>query len=75
MPIYAYKCKECETKFEIFHKTKEDTELIICPNCQSNDYKKIMSAASISTSFKIKLDPPAPCGMPGGCQGGSCGLN
>ncbi|MGI8670902.1 MAG: FmdB family zinc ribbon protein, partial [Aridibacter sp.] len=32
MPIYEYKCKECETHFEKLQKST-DEPLKVCPNC------------------------------------------
>ncbi len=32
MPIYEYKCKECETHFEKLQKSSDET-LKVCPNC------------------------------------------
>jgi putative FmdB family regulatory protein len=45
MPIYEYRCGKCETVFEklIFAGDKED---ITCPQCDSREVIKIMSACS-----------------------------
>lgn len=76
MPMYSYKCENCETKYDIFYKVRENTEEIICPNCNSRAYKKLMTAASISgvskTSFPMADIPPCAYGA---CEGGSCGMN
>ncbi len=77
MPIYVYRCKDCGTKFEVLHKAKEKEEDNICPSCKSINAVKVMAAASISVggahSHAGKSELP-PCGMPGGCGSGMCGL-
>jgi putative FmdB family regulatory protein len=74
MPIYAYKCEECSTKYEVFHKVKENLDDVICPSCESKKAKKLMSAPSVccsSSSSSYSSGMPA---MPP-CAGGACGFN
>jgi len=71
MPVYDYKCNECETKFEVFHKTlKEETE-VICPSCSSVNSRKVMSAANVGGFSSEKS-----CEYAGtsACSSGMCGL-
>lgn len=77
MPTYAYKCEECNTRYEVFHKVKEETDSIICPNCSSHAYRKVMSVTGISTSSSKGISdmPTMPSCPSGGCAGGFCGLN
>ena len=42
MPIYEYKCKQCEDIFEYFHVSKEDNN-VACPKCNSKEVTKVMS--------------------------------
>jgi putative FmdB family regulatory protein len=39
MPIYEYKCSECNTKFEMLHKSVTSNEDVTCPNCNSSKIK------------------------------------
>jgi putative FmdB family regulatory protein len=48
MPIYEYKCKSCEEIQEILQRSAEEPSLK-CTNCGSADFKKLISAAFIST--------------------------
>ncbi|MFC2131740.1 FmdB family zinc ribbon protein [Bacteroidota bacterium] len=76
MPTFAYKCEECGTKYEIFHKTSEKEEDIICPSCISTNAEKLMSAPNIgSMSSGSGYVPDMPPCASGACQSGACGLN
>lgn len=72
MPVYEYKCVSCKMIYDIFHKGKELTEDIVCPRCSSSDYKKLMSAASVSS--KGTAGDTASCST-GNCCGGNCNLD
>lgn len=50
MPIYEYKCNNCNYIIEKLQKHQKDTLIEKCPNCQSCSFKKIMSLSS----FKLK---------------------
>ena len=84
MPIFEYKCNNCETKFEILHKTQNDQNKITCPQCNSTDNKKLFSAFSASVSGSSNYSTggcsDGSCGVSdasssGGCSSGFCGLN
>lgn len=75
MPVYVYRCKDCGTKFEIFHKTKENLEDNICPSCSSRNANKLMAAASIGNISSTHSHTNMPSCAGPGCQSGMCGLN
>lgn len=70
MPIYEYRCKCCEKKFEELVQAREDA--VSCPVCQSQKVGKLISR----TSFALKgggwfkdhygLKPSAPSPAEGG---------
>jgi len=49
MPIYEYKCAECEHQFEKLQKISDDP-LKDCPECSKPALKKLVSAAG----FRLK---------------------
>ncbi len=61
MPIYEYKCSECNHSFESLQKLG-DAPLVICPNCGRPALNKLVSAAAFhlkgsgwyETDFKDK---------------------
>jgi putative FmdB family regulatory protein len=79
MPIYDYKCAECGSIYDVFHKVREVAEDVVCPSCGSQKHTKMMSAPNLSISSGSPSNCCAEgtsCGMEsGGCAGGMCGLN
>jgi len=81
MPIFEYKCEECNSKFELLHKSSANNEEITCPSCSSVNNKKLFSAFSASVSGSSSYGDSCSTGscgtMPsyGGCASGMCGLN
>lgn len=82
MPIFEYKCEDCNTKYDVLHKSSSNEEEVTCPKCNSNKSKKLLS--SFSASMGSSSSFPAgdscatgACGLPapGGCASGNCGLN
>jgi len=43
MPIYEYKCKKCNSKFEVFQSVGADNKGLTCPNCGEPEPKKVFS--------------------------------
>jgi putative FmdB family regulatory protein len=80
MPIFEYLCQECGTKYEVLHKSSENKNNIICPNCSSSNNKKLLSTFSASmgdSGYSGDSCATGNCDVPssGGCASGMCGLN
>ncbi|MBN2571377.1 MAG: zinc ribbon domain-containing protein [Ignavibacteriales bacterium] len=77
MPIFEYKCKDCNTKFEVLHKSSVNQEEIMCPNCNSKNSQKLFSKFSSSTESSGSSCESGSCGIPTypSCSNGMCGLN
>ena len=81
MPIFEYRCSDCNTKFEVLHKSSEKTEDVICPKCNSTKSKKLMSSFAASMdggsgfSGSSYSDDSGTSYSGGGCASGMCGLN
>jgi len=46
MPIYEYYCTECGKTFEKLHKTGDEKNNLHCPNCKTDDVKRVLSSFS-----------------------------
>lgn len=80
MPVYEYKCSECNNKFEYLHKSSTVQEKVVCPVCSSNKNQKLFSSFSSSTksgdSSSSGECTTGNCGLPANtCASGMCGLN
>ena len=77
MPTYTYKCNDCGTKYDVFHKTISEAGEVECPSCNSASSKKLMSAANIGSisSSKSSADVPSCPAYGNGCSSGMCGMN
>lgn len=51
MPIYEYRCDDCDHQLEVVQKLSEE-QLVSCPKCKNDSLKKIISAAG----FRLKGD-------------------
>jgi len=80
MPIFEYRCSNCDTKFEVLHKSTTKQDEVNCPKCNSLDNKKLLSAfnSSITSASNLSLGEcnSGQCQTPvSGCSSGMCGLN
>ena len=80
MPIFEYTCKDCNSDYDILHKSKENLDDVVCPICKSKNHVKLLSAfSSVVTSNSSGGCENGSCGMPpsvrSGCGNGMCGLN
>lgn len=73
MPIYEFKCSECEEFFEVIVMGSKEKEMTGCPKCKSNQFERIVSKTNFS------MGNTASTGQPKGvqtqersCSGGSC---
>ena len=80
MPIFEYKCKQCNSKFEVLHKSSLNQEQVNCPSCNSKENQKLLSTFS-ATGFSSNnsVCENGSCGIEssygGGCSTGMCGFN
>lgn len=77
MPIYEYKCEQCNKVFEEFIRTDSDLKNLKCPSCNSNNLKKIMSLYSAFGLSNDEREPSNDSSSPlpsCGCNNGSCNI-
>jgi putative FmdB family regulatory protein len=43
MPLYEYKCKTCESRFEVLQRVNADNKDLICPDCGAAEPTKVFS--------------------------------
>jgi putative FmdB family regulatory protein len=75
MPIYEYRCLQCDGRYEILHKVRELAADVVCPECGSPRATKLMSVAAVASHASAPSPSADRCsGEYGGCCGGSCGM-
>jgi putative FmdB family regulatory protein len=82
MPIFEYKCNDCNKKFDVLHKSSANQEEVVCPDCLSKNHQKLFSSFTASAGLQ-SFDRVPPCAngncgmssMNGGCSSDSCGFN
>lgn len=75
MPVYDYRCTACGSLYDVYHKTREVAEDVLCPTCGSAEHKKLMSVPAVAVSGNSKNESAGQCGMGDGCCGGTCSMN
>ncbi|MBI5636472.1 MAG: zinc ribbon domain-containing protein [Nitrospinae bacterium] len=73
MPIYEFKCKKCDHKFEQLRLSSAGFKDVACPKCGGKQVTKEMS--SFAASVPASSAPPCGGSPKGGCGGGMCGMN
>ncbi len=72
MPIYEFKCEDCDEEFEALVFRSDET--VPCPGCKGGHIKRLMSACSYKSggaSSEGSYSPPS--GGSSGCAGCSSG--
>ena len=69
MPIYEYKCKDCDEEFEALVFRSDET--VPCPSCKCEDIKRLMSACGFKTggTSDAGADYSAPSSGSSSCAG------
>ena len=71
MPIFEFKCSQCNECFEILVMQSDDTVEMKCPHCRSEDFERILSC----TSYSMSADSGSGEGIKSQsrtCSGGNC---
>jgi putative FmdB family regulatory protein len=76
MPLYEYRCEDCDHGFELL--VRESTTLE-CPACHGHKLEKLLSVFAVGAegrSAASRAAAPGPCGACGHPDGpGSCSVN
>jgi putative FmdB family regulatory protein len=78
MPLFEYRCSDCDSKFEILHKSQNNDYKVECPECKSAEVKKLISSFSTSglqQNYNSSVSDDSCDTGTCGCSSGFCGLN
>lgn len=67
MPLYVYRCEECEKEFEVFYSFADSQKIPECPFCKSASTKKQIAnfASSGVTPVSDRWTGGSSCGGSG----------
>jgi putative FmdB family regulatory protein len=69
MPRYDYRCRTCDTRFEVARGLDEPEVAVACPQGHAAT-SRVFTAVAVGGSTSSAGAAPAPSG--GGCCGGGC---
>ncbi len=76
VPIYEYKCKSCDNKFETLRSMRDDSPAS-CPTCGGEETMRLLSLFAAQTKDSdgaaVMSNGGAAPTRGGGCCGGGCG--
>jgi putative FmdB family regulatory protein len=67
MPLYEYRCEECQETFEKL--VRAFREEVSCPACASGQVEKLISGFTLAGASRLVPSPGGGCG----CGSGGCG--
>jgi putative FmdB family regulatory protein len=60
MPIYEYRCGECESRFEKLVRSAGDEPAgLACPHCGSDDVRRLISRVAVSSGQGDEAGSPS----------------
>lgn len=62
VPMYEYRCPDCEQVFEELIRNRADEESVACPSCDSTDVKRLLSAFAVSSGGGTSSGFGSSCG-------------
>jgi putative FmdB family regulatory protein len=71
MPIYEFKCLKCEACFELLLMGKNEELETTCPECQSEDFERVLSCTNYNIGSGTGGQPCATA-KTRTCASGSC---
>lgn len=72
MPRYEYRCRPCDTTFEVSRPMAESAAPATCP-AGHQDTVKLLSAVAVGSAAASSAPAPSGGGGGGCCGGGCCG--
>ncbi|OHV35809.1 MULTISPECIES: FmdB family zinc ribbon protein [Pseudofrankia] len=76
MPRYDYRCRVCDTSFEVRRGIHEDApaSAVSCPAGHA-ETSRVFAAVAVSRGVSAPMRAPIPTAGGGGCCGGGCGCH
>lgn len=62
MPLYEYRCSDCDHRFEILQRMGEGADGLTCPECEAPKVEKQLSTFASTSSGSTSSTGAAACG-------------
>ena len=72
MPIYEFKCTDCEEFFEVIIMNSDDDRAVNCPKCKSNTFQRVVSKTNYSMGSSASAGNKGVSTQTRECSSGSC---
>jgi putative FmdB family regulatory protein len=69
MPVYEYRCRDCDTTFEVLVR---GDNAVTCPHCGSPALNKLLSAATVLSGQTARPAGRTCCGRQERCDAPPC---
>jgi putative FmdB family regulatory protein len=69
MPLYEYRCRTCDTTFELRRPMAEANVPALCPDGHGDAVRLLSAFAAVGTTGP-RLEPGVPCGPQCACHPG-----
>jgi putative FmdB family regulatory protein len=73
MPIYEYRCEDCNTRFDALVKSLAVADEVACATCSGENVHRLVSTFATVGGFDDEFTASDFKASSGGCCGGSCG--
>lgn len=74
MPLYEYKCSDCERPFELLVASPALADTVVCRYCGSDSVRRLISSFAARSAGGESFAATAPRSGGGcACGGGGCG--
>ncbi len=71
MPIFEFRCDECQDIFELLVLNQDETIELCCPKCKSNNFERVLSTTNFAVTNTAGGQSQAKA-QTRTCSGGSC---
>lgn len=72
MPIFEFKCLDCETFFEVLFMAGDDDKEIKCPKCSSFAIERVVSTTNYAMAASAASRSQKASSQTRNCSSGSC---
>ena len=73
MPLYEYKCADCERPFELLVASPALADAVVCRYCGSDSVRRLISTFAAHSSGETYAAATPRAGGGCACGGGACG--